>query len=74
MARVTFESSNANDIERHLAVRDYLRKRLKDAFEYGELKRRLATMFPADIKDYCDGKDNFVKNLEKKALEWYHHA
>jgi GrpB-like predicted nucleotidyltransferase (UPF0157 family) len=69
-----FERSNSNDIERHLAVRDYLRTHPEDAFEYGELKSRLATMFPSDIEAYCDGKDNFVKELERKALEWYHHT
>ncbi len=65
-----FEKSNSNDIERHLAVRDYLRTHQEEAFEYGELKSRLATMFPDDIEDYCDGKDHFVKELERKALEW----
>lgn len=67
-----FEKSNSDDIERHLAVRDYLRTHPEDAFEYGELKSRLAAMFPSDIEAYCDGKDNFVKELERKALEWYH--
>ncbi|MBD5637813.1 GrpB family protein [Clostridium botulinum] len=65
-----FEKSSSNDIERHLAVRDYLRTHPEDAFEYGELKSRLATMFPDDIGAYCDGKDCFVKELERKALEW----
>ena len=65
-----FEKSNFNDIERHLAVRDYLRTHPEEAFEYGELKSRLATMFPDDIESYCDGKDRFVKELERKALEW----
>lgn len=36
-----FEKRNPNDIERHLAVRDYLRTHPEDAFEYGELKSRL---------------------------------
>ncbi|MBU5591676.1 GrpB family protein [Clostridium sp. MSJ-4] len=66
-----FEISNSNDIKRHLAVRDYLRTHPESAFEYGELKSRLATMFPNDIDAYCDGKDDFVKELERKSLEWY---
>lgn len=66
-----FESSNLNDIERHLAVRDYLRTHSEYAFEYGELKSRLATIFPSDIEAYCDGKDAFVKELECKAIKWY---
>jgi GrpB-like predicted nucleotidyltransferase (UPF0157 family) len=66
--------SNSNDIERHLAVRDYLRTHPENAFDYGELKSRLAAMFPSDIEAYCDGKDNFVKELERKAMEWNHHT
>ncbi|AFS77828.1 hypothetical protein UPF0157 [Gottschalkia acidurici 9a] len=66
-----FESSNSNDIERHLAVRDYLREHPDYAIEYGELKSKLAIMFPSDIEAYCDGKDEFVKELERKALDWY---
>lgn len=66
-----FEESNSRDIERHLAVRDYLRAHPQIAFEYGELKGRIAAMFPLDIEAYCNGKDAFVKELERKALEWY---
>lgn len=66
-----FEESSLKDIERHLAVRDYLRLHPNDAFEYGQLKSKLATMFPSDIEAYCDGKDTFIKDLEEKALKWY---
>lgn len=66
-----FQENNLKDIERHLAVRDYLRAHPKKAFEYGQLKSRIAAMFPSDIESYCNGKDAFVKELERKALEWY---
>jgi GrpB-like predicted nucleotidyltransferase (UPF0157 family) len=66
-----FEISNSRDIDRHLAVRDYLRAHPQDAFEYGQLKSKLAALYPFDIKAYCDGKDTFVKELERKALKWY---
>lgn len=65
-----FEKSNDKDIDRHLAVRDYLRTHEEAAREYGELKKALAEKFPYDIESYCDGKDRFVKELERKALEW----
>lgn len=65
-----FQSNNHTEIERHLAVRDYLRSHRKDLLEYGKLKEQLAKKFPCDIEGYCDGKDLFVKNLERKALEW----
>lgn len=66
-----FEKSNRNDIERHIAVRDYLRVHPNDVFKYGELKSKLAIMYPSDIEAYCDGKDAFIKELEEKALHWY---
>lgn len=65
-----FEKSNDKDIGRHLAVRDYLCTHEEAAREYGELKKVLAEKFPYDIESYCDGKDGFVKELERKALEW----
>ena len=57
--------------EDHLAVRDYLRAHPKEAKLYGDLKQRLAQQFPEDIERYCDGKDAFVKALEKRAYAWY---
>lgn len=65
-----FEASNKADIERHLAVRDYLRTHKEAADAYGQLKERLAQEYPYDIDGYCDGKDTFVKDLEQKALAW----
>lgn len=37
---------------------------------YGRLKERLAEEYPYDIEGYCDGKDEFVKELERRALAW----
>lgn len=65
-----FGADNAYDIERHLAVRDYLRTHAERAMAYGQLKRSLAARFPSDIEAYCDGKDAFVKALERDALAW----
>lgn len=41
-----------------------------DARKYGELKEKLAEQFPDDIEAYCDGKDGFVKEMERKATAW----
>ena len=58
------------NIDRHLAVRDYLRTH-KDACDaYAGLKQSLAEKYPYDIDGYCDGKDGFMKRLEEKALSW----
>lgn len=40
------------------------------AAAYGALKRELAARFPEDIEGYCDGKDAFVRGLERRALAW----
>lgn len=66
-----FQLDNTEDIDRHLAVRDYLREHCEDAQRYGDLKENLARQFPRDIEAYVNGKDTFVKELEKKAVHWY---
>ena len=66
-----FSKEDHWNIDRHLAVRDYLRVHPKEAQLYGNLKQHLAQQFPEDIERYCDGKDAFVKALEKRAYAWY---
>lgn len=66
-----FSVDNQTDIQRHLAVRDYLSAHPVIARKYGELKTELAQKYPYDIEKYCDGKDAFVKNIEQKALIWF---
>lgn len=65
----TFEV-NSPEIIRHLAFRDYMITHPEAAQKYGELKRQLAKHYPDDINGYMDGKDSFVKEMEKKALAW----
>lgn len=66
-----FQEDNHYDIDRHLAVRDYLRDHPEESKRYGDLKKKLAATFPNDIESYIDGKNLFVKKLERKALCWY---
>ena len=65
-----FSAESRGEIRRHLAVRDYLRTHREEADAYGRLKERLAEEYPYDIEGYCDGKDEFVKELERRALAW----
>jgi GrpB-like predicted nucleotidyltransferase (UPF0157 family) len=58
------------EIGRHLDFRDYMIAHPGDAREYGELKQKLAIQYKGDIEGYCDGKDAFVKEMEKKAIAW----
>ena len=65
-----FQRSSRKDIERHLAVRDFLRTHADVAARYGLLKSELAAACPYDIEAYCEGKNAFMKELEQKALQW----
>ncbi len=61
----------SHEIKRHLAFRDYLKTHPDEMKDYGELKEKFARQFPNDIRSYINGKDDFVKEIELKALEWY---
>ena len=58
-------------ITRHVAFRDYMRAHAEARAAYGGLKASLASRFPDDIGAYCDGKDEFVKEYERRALIWH---
>jgi len=64
-----FKSGNP-EISRHLNFRDYMNEHPSDARSYGELKRELAIKFKYDIDGYCDGKDDFIKDIDRKAEAW----
>ena len=65
----TFEVGSVQ-IERHLAFRDYMRTHTDDARQYSQLKQQLAGRYPQDIEGYMDGKDGFIKDMDKKAAAW----
>jgi GrpB-like predicted nucleotidyltransferase (UPF0157 family) len=55
---------------RHLAVRDYLCADRGEAERYEAVKRESARRHPEDRDAYMDGKDAYVKELERRALDW----
>lgn len=57
------------ELERHLAFRDFMISHPENAEAYGRLKERLAKE-AADIESYMDGKDAFIKEMERRALAW----
>lgn len=63
-----FENTNQAEIQRHLAVVEYLSTHEKRREEYAELKTYLATAYPKDIDGYMEGKSYFLSQLEKEAL------
>ncbi len=58
------------EITRHLAFRDFMIAHPGCAQQYSELKRTLSAQYPKDIDGYMDGKDEFVKTMEQRALQW----
>lgn len=66
-----FDINNKFDIERHLAFRDFLRANKDIAEEYVKIKLEAYKICNNDIEAYCNYKDNFIKDIEKTALEFY---
>ncbi|AJD89790.1 hypothetical protein JMA_04730 [Jeotgalibacillus malaysiensis] len=65
-----YDRSSQEEIDRHLAVRDYLRAHPDEAAAYGALKQRLVQAYQGDHEAYINGKDQFVKELELKGMKW----
>ncbi|WP_297244450.1 GrpB family protein [uncultured Brachyspira sp.] len=66
-----FDINNKFDIERHLAFRDFLMANKNIAEEYVKIKLEALKNCNNDIELYCNYKDKFIKDIEKKALEFY---
>jgi GrpB-like predicted nucleotidyltransferase (UPF0157 family) len=64
-----FQAGHA-EISRHLFFRDYLRSHPEEARQYASLKESLAVRFPCDIEAYMNGKDVFIKELDRRAAAW----
>ncbi|MFX1481762.1 MAG: GrpB family protein [Promethearchaeota archaeon] len=58
------------ELRRLIAFRDYLRVHPEDAAEYSKLKIELVKQYSGDRVRYIDGKDNLVKEILEKALQW----
>jgi GrpB-like predicted nucleotidyltransferase (UPF0157 family) len=58
-------------IDRHLAFRDYMRAHPALADEYSELKRQLAYCYPQDMDSYIAGKHEFIQQHERLAMDWW---
>ncbi len=65
----TFELGSAQ-ITRHLAFRDFKIAHPEEAQKYSELKRKLAAEHPQNMDGYIDGKDGFIKEIDRRAAQW----
>jgi len=61
-----FENGNPQ-IKRHIDFRDYLISHPKIAGKYSHLKEKLAKKYRYDIDKYQEGKDGFIKKIDKLA-------
>jgi GrpB-like predicted nucleotidyltransferase (UPF0157 family) len=59
-------------IIRHLAFRDYMIAHPDEAKAYVKLKLELAQRYADDRRAYTDGKDGFIKDRERRALDWWY--
>lgn len=64
-----FEKRNS-EVERHLLFRDYMISHNEVAQAYAELKEKLALTHREDMGSYIDGKDSFIKAIDKAAIIW----
>ncbi|QDG77741.1 GrpB family protein [Labrenzia sp. PHM005] len=62
--------SGSDHVTRHLAFRDYLIAHAEAAKAYADLKLRLVTIDDGDWDSYLIGKEKFIKDTERMALEW----
>ncbi len=61
---------DSDQIERHLAFRDYLIAHPEWATCYSDLKRDLAEKYSYSIAEYNAGKDSFIKQVDTMASAW----
>jgi len=59
---------------RHLAVRDLLRSDTEEADRYEAVKRESARLHPEDRLAYMAGKEGFILEMERRALDWEREA
>jgi GrpB-like predicted nucleotidyltransferase (UPF0157 family) len=58
------------EVERYLNFRDYMMAHPEEAQAYSRLKEELVREFPEDIEGYMEGKDGFIKEIDRKAKAW----
>ncbi|HIE01922.1 MAG TPA: GrpB family protein [Thiotrichaceae bacterium] len=62
---------NHPEVQRHLLFRDYLASHPKQAKEYEQLKRKLASVYRTSPDNYSKGKETFIRQIDQEASRWY---
>jgi len=65
----TFQTGNPQ-VERLLNFRNYLIANPQEARAYSWLKEKLAKQFAEDIDGYVEGKNDFIRDIDRKARIW----
>ena len=65
-----FETGNP-EIRKHLNFKDYMISHPETAKQYEKLKKDLSIKFRYDNEGYCKGKDEFIRDIDKQAEEWF---
>ena len=63
-------AQGTDQIDRHLAFRDFMNAHSAWAARYGELKQTLVSKHPDSIEAYMAGKDDFIKHVDGLAASW----
>ena len=71
LAHIHILEYNSYHWTRHVAFREYLKKNVAVKNEYQKIKLQLSILDWRDGNEYNDAKNDFIKRIEKKALEWY---
>lgn len=71
LANIHIILKDTNDWTRLIAFRDYLRAHASTRSEYCQLKKQLSGQEFKDMNAYNDAKDNFIKQVEKLAMDWF---
>jgi GrpB-like predicted nucleotidyltransferase (UPF0157 family) len=71
IVQLHFFNADSPQVERHIALRDYLRAYPDAASAYEKEKRRARDLHPNDSHAYTDEKDAWIRATEAKALVWF---
>lgn len=71
LAHIHVLEHNSYHWKRHIAFREYLRKHSDIKNEYEKIKIHLSTLNWHDGNEYNSAKNDFMKQTEEKALEWF---
>ena len=59
-------NQNADELKRHMALRDFLRKSPEYREKYSNIKIEMAKKFPYDIEGYLNGKEPVIMEIYEK--------